>query len=196
MSLPERIALIDLDGTVVDYDGQMKRDLEALRGPTEPPFNALGPQDQEPHIEARMSVIKRQPGWWRNLPELPSGMELVQMLRELGFSLNILTKGPHRTTSAWAEKVDWVRAHIPDAAVTITEDKGLVYGKVLCDDWPLYIKRWLAWRPRGLVIMPAHPWNAAFSHPNVIRYDGRPEVREQVYDRLREIAANTQGDGA
>jgi len=194
MNLPERIALIDMDGTVVDYDGQMKRDLEALRSPNEPPYDALGPQDHAPHIEARMSVIKRQPGWWRNLPEYPVGMGVVAMLRELGFSLNILTKGPYRTTAAWMEKVDWVRSHIPDAAVTITEDKGLVYGKVLVDDWPPYIQRWLAWRPRGLVIMPDHPWNADFTHPNVIQYDGCKDHREQVYERLREIAANTRGD--
>ena len=47
-----------------------------------------------------------------------------------------------------------------------------MYGKVLVDDWPEYISRWLKWRPRGLVIMPASQSNAGFTHPQVIRYDG------------------------
>ena len=54
----------------------------------------------------------------------------------------------------------------------MTEDKGLVYGKVLFDDWPEYITSWLEYRPRGLVIMPNHPHNQGFKHPNVIRYIG------------------------
>tara|TARA_Y100000310_G_C20512920_1_gene729762 strand:+ start:436 stop:588 length:153 start_codon:yes stop_codon:yes gene_type:complete len=49
--------------------------------------------------------------------------------------------------------------------MTITEDKGIVYGKVLVDDYPCYIKRWLENRPRGLVIMPAHSYNRDFEHP-------------------------------
>ena len=58
-----------------------------------------------------------------------------------------------------------------DQRITITQDKGLVYGKVLVDDYPVYVVRWLEWRPRGLVIMPANPSNVRFTHPNVIRYD-------------------------
>jgi hypothetical protein len=56
---------------------------------------------------------------------------------------------------------------------------------VLVDDYPPYVQRWLAWRPRGRVIMPAHAWNAGFSHPNVLRYagDNLEEVR-MVLDQI------------
>jgi hypothetical protein len=37
----------------------------------------------------------------------------------------------------------------------------------------VYIERWLTWRPRGLVIMPAQPWNEDFRHSNVLRYNGK-----------------------
>jgi len=57
--------------------------------------------------------------------------------------------------------------------ITITRDKGLVYGKVLVDDWPEYIERWLKWRPRGIVIMPANSANLGFSHRQVLRYTGK-----------------------
>ena len=75
-----------------------------------------------------------------------------------------------------------------DAQVTITEDKGLVYGKVLFDDWPNYITRWLKWRKRGLVLMLDHPWNQSFFHPNVIRIKG-PEDFPRVEEALAARAA-------
>jgi len=191
----ELIALIDMDGTVADFDGQMQQDLDAMRAPSEGPYVAA-PGDHPPHIEARMRVIKRQPGWWRNLPVYPLGMTIVSLLRRHGFRLNILTKGPFKTTAAWSEKVGWCREHMADASVTITEDKGLVYGKVLVDDWPDYIMRWLEWRPRGLVIMPAHPWNDDFEHPNVIRFDGGHEQLLKIESRIRAIekAASREED--
>jgi len=186
MKPSERIALIDMDGTIADLDGQMQQDLEKMRSPGEPPF-VPGPQDDPPHIEARKNAIKRQPGWWRHLPTLRDGFRIVHALQEAGFSLMILTKGPYKTTSAWTEKVDWCREHIPDAQVTIGEDKGLVYGAVLVDDWPLYIQGWLAHRPRGLVIMPDQPWNKDFHHPNVFRYRGPEDdlgMEQRIQDRV------------
>jgi len=74
--------------------------------------------------------------------------------------------------------------------VTITMDKGLVYGRLLVDDYPDYVSAWLRWRKRAFVIMPAHPWNEGFAHPQVYRYQGnRPEmvrVLETVVTRARE----------
>lgn len=185
--IPEQVALIDMDGTLADFDGQMQRDLDAMRSPDEPPF-ITGPQDDLPYIEARKNAIKKQPGWWLNLPELTDGFRILHELRLLGFSLMILTKGPFKTTSAWSEKVDWCRTHVPDAKVTISEDKGLVYGKLLVDDWPPYCLRWLEWRPRGLVIMPDRAWNQGVTHPNIFRYTGTEENHKELVQRLKKIA--------
>ncbi len=172
-NIAEPIALVDMDGTLCDYEGAMRRDLEALRAPSEPPLAPdLWTSEHLPHMKARMDLVKRQSGWWRELHAIPENFEVLAVMRRLAFDIHILTKGPWRTTSAWSEKVDWCREHVPNASVHISEDKGLVYGKVLMDDYPPYIRRWLEWRPRGQVIMPAWPWNADFSHPNVLRYDG------------------------
>jgi len=189
--MSDLIALLDMDGTLVDYDGPMQADLNRLRHPEEPPY-AAHPGGHPAYIEARMDAIKRQPGWWRGLPELALGRLIVDELRMQGFVIHVLTKGPHRTTSAWMEKVDWCREHFPDASVTITEDKGLVYGKVLVDDWPPYVQRWLEHRPRGFVIMPAQPWNEKFTHPNVLRFTGDAATRHQMVTRLAEIARLTR----
>ncbi len=62
-----------------------------------------------------------------------------------------------------------------------------MYGKMLTDDWPNYMIRWLEWRPRGLGIMPAQKWNEGFEHSNVVRYDGTNLA--EVRDRMEAIRA-------
>ncbi len=166
----EPIALVDLDGTLADFDGAMAEKLAALRSPGEDPVLEAYGKEKHPWLEARRDLIKSQPGFWKNLPRITDGFAVLSVIREIGFEIHILTKGPAKTTSAWTEKVEWSQAHVPDAAITVTFDKGLVYGRVLFDDWPPYIERWLAWRPRGFVIMLDHPWNQGFEHPNVFRY--------------------------
>lgn len=185
MSITNPVALIDLDGTLADYDGAMKAELEKLRSPHEPP---LGDDNHvaEPWLEARQLLIKRSPGFWLSLPKIPRGFEVVDVLRALSFQLMVLSKGPTRVPNAWSEKVMWCQAHLPDARVTIGEDKGMVYGRVLFDDWPPYIRSWLAWRPRGVVIMLDHPHNRGFEHDQVIRYDGaHPGDRAELLEQLR-----------
>ena len=188
MAPSEKVALVDLDGTLVDYAGRMAADLAAMASPGEPTWSPWAP-DLPAWLERRMDAIKRQPGWWSGLPDFRLGHDLLAMLREIGFDVHVLTKGPHRTTAAWTEKVEWCRRRLPaDVKVTVTEDKGLVYGRVLVDDWPEYLLRWLEWRPRGLGIMPAHGYNADFRHPRVVRYDGAnaDEVRaalQAAYER-------------
>ena len=184
----ERIALVDMDGTIADFDGQLQKDLDAMRAPGEQPYETH-PGDHPDYIEARASAIKRVPGWWRNLPRYEPGFRIVDLLKGYDFRIHILTKGPFHNTGAWAEKVDWVRVNLPEATISITEDKGLSYGAVLVDDWAPYALRWLEHRPRGLVIMPAHPWNEGFDHPrgkhpNVVRFTGTLESLEEVKLRI------------
>jgi len=189
----EPIALVDMDGTLVNFDGQMGIDLLGLASPEDPDIarGTQGPGDEkEPGwLRARKALIKRQPGWWLNLPRHEPGFDILHLLRKLYFDIHILTKGPWSNAPAWAEKHEWVRTHLKDVSLHQSEDKGLVYGKILVDDWPPYVERWLEWRPRGLVIMPAWPWNEG--HPvlgsrNVIRYESRDQLH-QIEQRLWEV---------
>lgn len=169
-----RIALVDMDGTVADYVKALRRDLEKLRSPDEPetPEN---PYDQEdlPHIKLRMDLIKNQYGWWRALEPMSVGFEIVAILREFDFDLHVATKGPSSRSQAWKEKVEWCRKYLPDASVHIVEEKSLLYGKILVDDYPEYALNWLEHRPRGLVIMPAHAYNESMEgRPNILRFRG------------------------
>jgi 5'-nucleotidase len=208
MSKAEPIALVDLDGTLADFDTAMNAELARLAAPGEPPVT--DENRDLPHIKARRRLIKSQSGFWSDLPVIEAGFMILDLLRKHGFALSILTKGPLHTTNAWTEKVEWAKTRVPDAAITICNDgegsvipgggKSLVYGKVLFDDWPGYIKPWLEHRPRGFVIMLEHPWNVEFGHPNVFRVRRYPEhtlTTDLAYlDRkLEEIRRDTSGNG-
>ena len=184
LGLIKNIALFDLDGTLCDYDGASKRDYDNLKSPDDPPYEILSRDNEPIYIKRRLDLIRSHPGWWESLPELKIGFDVLNVAMELGYIINILTKGPSdiNKVMAWTEKVRWAKKHIPKASVTITEDKSLVYGKVLVDDFPGYIEGWLNHRPRGLVIMPYHRWNKNYKHINLIRYDG--SNLEEVKDAM------------
>lgn len=148
------IALVDLDGTLCDFRGQLDSDVARVLKDGRKQVNV--PSCVLQQIEW---LIRRQDGWYRNLKPLPLGFEIVRMLKDVGFKLNILTKSSKESKNAWSEKTDWVSRHLPEAKMTVTEDKSLFYGKVLVDDYPGHFLPWMAHRPRGIVIMPVQPWN-------------------------------------
>lgn len=179
------IALLDMDGTVADWDGAVRRDLAKMQGPNDPPipevmdtFHGL--------LKPRIDIIKSQPGWWRNLEPLPFGFHIKALLDTVGYNVQVLTKGPGKYPAAWGEKVEWCAKWLPGTMVNIVSDKSLFYGKVLVDDYPPYVLKWLTARPRGLVIMPWHPWNDEFEHDRCIHYDGSQESYDQVVIRAQE----------
>lgn len=174
----DNIALFDMDGTIADYDGAMRRELQYLYGPNEPQFENLW--DVPDYIESRMNMIKNVPGWWRNLPPLISGLSLLKDCQKIGYEVHILTQGPASRPHAWKEKIEWVRDYLGDVDITITRNKGLVYGKVLVDDYPDYMTKWLKWRKRGLGIMPETDSNKDFEHNQVTK------LNEKNYDKIIE----------
>lgn len=174
------IALVDLDGTLADYDRQLRRDLDRFASPHEPPIGGVlgsglgrAKRREMEYLDRRRELITSQPGWFATLPKFKLGWDVLAILRELDYRIEILTQGPLYKPEAWKDKLEWCHRHVPFMdGITITRNKGLAYGRVLVDDWPEYALKWLAWRPRGLVVMPAHRHNEDFRHPQVIRYDG------------------------
>lgn len=184
------IALFDMDGTLFDYDGKLREDLLLIAGPGENLPEDLF--DLPDYLDRRVELIKRQPGWWRNLPILDTGLKVLRAAQEIGFSCQILTKGPRHNPIAWAEKIECIEQRFPDLDCDIVgKNKDNTYGRVLCDDYPKFVEGWLKHRPRGLAILPAAKCNEDFQHPNAIRFDGNN--LDQVICALRAAKERENG---
>lgn len=173
------IILFGLDGTLCDYDAALLSSLEDLRSPGEDVITVLPRKNIPTFLRARMDLIRSKAGWWVGLKKFKLGMDIWTIAGNIGFKRMILTQGPKRNPKSWMGKKMWVDTNLgEDVDITITRNKGRVYGKILVDDYQDYIEEWLKWRPRGLVIMPAHDHNKYLKHPQVIRYTGMnlPEV--------------------
>jgi hypothetical protein len=182
----EKIALFDMDGTLCDYETKLIADLSLLRAPTEMLVTSVPKDDAPKYLRARADLIRLTTEWWENLPKFQLGFDIWDLIGDMRWRRMILTQGPKKNPNAWMGKKMWIDKNLgTDVDITITRDKGLVYGKILVDDWPDYILRWLEWRPRGLVIMPASKQNIGFSHKQVVRYDG--ENLKAVIDRITNL---------
>jgi 5'(3')-deoxyribonucleotidase len=180
-----------MDGTIADYVTAMHAAELTLMAPGEEQRLTAEDEDKYPYVKARRRLIKSQTDWWLNLGRIERGFRVVKMMEELGFRITVLTRGPKPHPHAWSEKVRWVQKHLPTARTVVMDDeKAIVYGRVLMDDWVPYIEPWLAARPRGVVILPDQPWNQGFTHPRVVRHtDNDEEVRVTLVsqrDRLLE----------
>jgi len=173
MTENNNIALFDLDGTLCDYDSAMIKSMNSIKHPSEPQFTKSLQGEVPAYIQARIDLICADELWWEKLPKFELGFIVFKYAEFLQYKPMILTQGPKRNPYAWSGKKKWIDKHLGNNMdVTITRDKGLVYGKILVDDYPKYIERWLKWRKNGLVIMPANENNKDFKHKQVIRFDG------------------------
>lgn len=167
------IALVDMDGVLCDYYSALKKDYNKIKSPSDPEFEKTN-SNSPLYLKNRVDLIRNQQGWWEKLKPLKRGFEILKLLKKLGYEINILTKAPRNAFNANTEKSKWIEKHVgkigKDVFMHISSDKSLAYGRVLIDDYPPYIEPWLKARPRGIVIMPPHPWNKNFKHKRVIRY--------------------------
>jgi len=170
----EKVCMLDLDDTLYDYVGQLRRDLERLQSPHEGPLPANFWVKLPPWLKRRIDVVRNQPGWWLNLPRFPLGWHVYDIAVEIGYTVEILTKGPSNNFNAWSEKAErvWRDFGRDTPANVVGSTKRRTYARVLVDDYLPYVLEWLAHRPRGLAIVPAHDYNVDLDHPNAIRYDG------------------------
>ncbi len=185
--MPDKLCLFDMDGTLFDYEGQMRSDLSRICSQHEPDPMTMDIWDENgvpAWLKHRMHLIKNVPGWWRDLPKLKIGWVLLREIQKIGFDIQILTKGPKSRPHSWAEKVECVQRHFgqDEVGINIVMDKGGKYGRVLVDDFPEYIERWLECRSRGLVIMPLNRHNKDFKHPNVLSYRHYDDSQDTVLD--------------
>ncbi len=178
--LDRRVGLFDMDGTLANYEKAMRTWLDLMKEPSEPDYEVHA---REPsYFYERQRVIRRQPGFWRNLETIDVGFEVLRIAQEVGFrNIHACTRGPGDCPSAWSEKFEWIQKHkesglLPSSMkITVTEDKGTVYGRFLCDDHIPFLNRWLEHRKRGLAILllpVPRKIDYRSLHPNIFCFDG------------------------
>ena len=189
--MTDKVALFDMDGVLADYDWHMGRDLLEISNGDELPEN-LHSDELPDWLGRRKRLISSQPGWWRGLSTTLNGLELMKLCSDIGYNIHILTQGPRGSMYAWKEKFEWCDDHVapivPDYGISITRNgKSLHYGRVLVEDYPLFMSSWLEHRPRGLGVMPTFKDNESFEHPQVVRYDPAsdewrtPELEDKLH---------------
>ena len=195
MKAVEDIALVDMDGTLADYDEGLRKSILPFISEVDNSWDIYDPNKPE-HIKRLFKFVRQQNGFWKSLPVIPSGLFILNKIKEAGFHIHILTKGPFSSLNAWTEKVEWCNENLShlgrigeDYGISITSDKGLVYGKILFDDYVPYCKRWLEWRPRGLVIQLETKQNKDWNHPNVVRFNGTN--LDEVVSKIHEAKQRT-----
>ena len=185
------VVLFDMDGTLCDYAGGLAKSFNEIRCGTEKRYKSsdFGFQKGMPKwMKSRRNFITANGDWWLDLKPLELGIKLFEIAGSIGFRRVICTKGPFDKPHAWSNKMIWCRKQLSiysDVSVTITEDKSLVYGAILVDDWPEYILPWLQVRPRGMVLLPNQPWNQNFEHERVCRLTKSPKSMSDAIEVLK-----------
>ena len=164
------IALFDMDDTLCDTMGQLRIDLSKVVS-NEELLQFKPYENSTHHIREKRKEIMSKPGWWRDLPKLKAGFDILNITRELGYENYIVTKGPAKLDLAFTEKRQWQKRETPDLKFIITDDKSIIEGNVLIDDWPPYLESWLKYHPNGKAIMPLNSYNLSFEHPKILKYD-------------------------
>src|SRR6056297_3590257 len=128
------IALFDMDGTLFDYEGSLKKEMEKLRSPEEKDFSLYDKSKPE-YLKNRINLITSSESFWENIPKFKFGWDVLEIAKNLDYRIMILTQGPRKNPLAWSGKKKCIDKHFgEDFDITLTRDKGLVYGKVLVDD--------------------------------------------------------------
>jgi len=155
------LALVDLGDTLAECTPALDAALARL-----------GTPDNEASEERRRAMLATT-GFWSGLAPRVAGLSLLPLLRDAGYRVTVLTQGPRDAPQVWADKVAWCRKHLPGVSVIVTDDKMLVRGDVLVDDWLPYVERWQRHWPDALAIVPAQPWNVQMvTGPRRLRDDG------------------------
>ena len=108
---------IDMDGVLVDFGSALQR----------------VPLPQQQEFAGRLDEVA---GIFSLMDPLPDALDSFHLLTEL-FDTYILSTAPWENSSAWSDKVDWVKQHLGPAAhkrLILTHHKHLNHGEFLIDD--------------------------------------------------------------
>lgn len=136
--------LVDIDGTIADFNGEFDRRYKKLY-----PDEIFIPSENRKtfHIESsypkeladKIVDIFHEPGYFRSLQPIEGAIDALHMLDGKGYKIFLCTAPLTNAHGSMQEKVDWVKEHLGKRWIKkmiITDDKTLVRGSILIDDKP------------------------------------------------------------
>lgn len=130
------VLLVDLDNTIVDWDGEIVSRWNPVWGPMSfvgrPTYYAQG--SAKHHIRE----VIHQPGFYETAPPYPGAVEsLLELANHV--PVMILSTPMDTSPASYSEKAKWVQRHLGSDWVrrmTLAHDKTAHKGKILVDDKP------------------------------------------------------------
>jgi 5'-nucleotidase len=138
------IILVDQDDTLADFDG-LFLDHWRTRYPSAPYVmpeqrrNFYLRDDYAEHVREQIPGIYCAPGFFRDMPPIPGGIEAVKQMLALGHDVRICTSPLDQFEHCVLEKFQWVERHLGHEftrRIILTYDKTLIRGDLLIDDRP------------------------------------------------------------
>ena len=138
------VILVDQDDVLADFDAHFvtrwraQYPHEFCLPPAERAHFYLR-DDYPPRLAPQIAGIYTCPGFFRDLPPMPGGIEAVREMIALGHTLRICTSPIDDYEHCVSEKIQWVERHLGRAFtknIILTSDKTFVRGDLLIDDKP------------------------------------------------------------
>lgn len=108
--------------------------------------------------------VLNDPGFFRDLPAIPGGLESVKQLQDMGHEIIIVTASPD---SAMGDKKAWIKQHmpwLPRKHVFMGDLKYKINGDVLIDDGPHNIIEYRKHHPNAFIATIDYPFNRSAHH--------------------------------
>jgi len=132
------VVLLDMDGTVVDWDSGFRK-AWANRS-TIDRTKSYAMEDCVPaEFKEEAKQVMMSPGFFRHLPAFPNAIEEVRKMENAGFQIWFCTSPLLGNATCCQEKLEWIQEHFGEEyvkRVILCQDKTTVRGDILVDDKP------------------------------------------------------------
>jgi len=132
------VVLLDMDGTVVDWDSGF-RQAWANRSPIDR-TKSYAMEDCVPaEFKEEAKQVMMSSGFFRHLPPFPNAIEKVRNMEHAGFQIWFCTSPLLGHPTCCQEKLEWIQEHFGEKyvkRVILCQDKTTVRGDILVDDKP------------------------------------------------------------
>jgi 5'(3')-deoxyribonucleotidase len=175
---------IDLDDVVLDFTGGLRTSVQTEYDVEVPPFGNWKIADVlDPIIgHSWWKWMKNRDWLWKTFPAVPGAIGSINMLREQGYFIEIITSKPD-----WAEASvwQWIGRWRPSVdRVTIVQDGDskaeFTSADILVDDKPQNCEEWVASRRPAVLFSRPHNETYRPSVPRIYRANSWADVRALV----------------